>query len=204
VSSLEPGSAYDVPLFVGEQRGLLADEPVLPYPDGPTRHSSGWSGSDTSHERALTEDADGTTSDRQRRVLLHLTARGSEGTTWKELGNALGWHHGQASGALSNLHKEGHVARLATVRRSRCAVYVLPHHVDGRETATQGRDGPATRASAEAVVRRVLWQHQAETGVQGLLSCQCGVVDYFHAEGDYTEHLFREVAKALQEAGRGT
>lgn len=130
---------------------------VTPYPepDGASK-TSGWSGSDTSHERALREDADGTTSRRQQRVMQLLGqytwmgdhSRGLHyGLTVKEVREITGWHHGQASSALSVLHKEGKIARLKT-RRDRCAVYVLPDHVSGRETAPHGREKGVVGLSA--------------------------------------------------------
>lgn len=114
-----------------QPRGLTA-------PETPYAGTSGWSGSDTSRERAQAEDDNGTTLARQARVLEFLAAEGHFGATWKELGHRLAWHHGQASGSLSVLHKTGHVARL-TERRNRCAIYVLPQFVQGRETADHGR-----------------------------------------------------------------
>lgn len=106
--------------------------------DLPYNGTSGHSGSDTSEERALREDSDGTTSARQAQAIASLSSRRSSGLTWKELATDRGWHHGQASGVLSTLHKVGRVARL-TERRNRCAVYVLPEHVQGRSTAPHGR-----------------------------------------------------------------
>ena len=110
--------------------------PVLPYAG-----TSGWSGSDTSRERAEREDSDGTTTERQRLVLEYVGAGEHDGATVKELRTDFGWHHGQASGALSNLHKAGYLARL-TERRERCAVYVLPEFVQDRETAPHGNNKP--------------------------------------------------------------
>lgn len=101
----------------------------------PYAGTSGWSGSDTSRERALRDDTDGTTTQRQADVLALLTERRWAGATYAEVGRYLGWHHGQASGALSVLHKAGRIARLATVRRGRCAVYVMPDDVGDRSTA---------------------------------------------------------------------
>lgn len=49
----------------------------------------------------------------------------------------MGWHHGQASGALSVLHKTGYVARLTEVRE-RCKVYVHPDFVGGRPIEEPG------------------------------------------------------------------
>lgn len=101
----------------------------------PYAGTSGWSGSDTSRERAMRDDHDGTTTERQRLVLTYLTERRWAGATYTEVGREFGWHHGQASGALSVLHKAGRIARLADVRRGRCAVYVMPYHVGDRAFA---------------------------------------------------------------------
>jgi len=109
-----------------------------PAPDLPYAGTSGWSCSDTSRERAQTQDANGTTADRQTAVLQLLAYYRDSGLTWKELANLTGWHHGQASGVLSVLHKVGKIARLLE-NRNRCAVYVLPQCVNGRDVATQGR-----------------------------------------------------------------
>jgi len=102
---------------------------VLPYAG-----SSGWSGSTTSKERADRDDRSGKTTERQTMVLRALSKVGEYGATWKELGAAFGWHHGQASGALSVLHKAGRIERLKN-RRLRCEVYVMPEFVLGRETS---------------------------------------------------------------------
>lgn len=109
--------------------------------DLPYAGTSGWSGSDTSQERAEQEDSDGTTSRRQEQTLASLAGRHGEGLTWRELGTARGWHHGQASGVLSVLHKTGRIARL-TERRDRCAVYVLTDYVGDRITAPHGSSKP--------------------------------------------------------------
>lgn len=114
-------------------------------PDLPYAGTSGHSGGATSRERAQREDSDGTTGHRQQVVLRQLAAShhnilgvgGTNGITWKELSQVTGWHHGQASGVLSNLHKVGKIARL-TIRRDRCFVYVLPEFVGERETQPHG------------------------------------------------------------------
>jgi hypothetical protein len=114
----------------------VADDPWKPVT--PYNGTSGWSGTDTSLERAVRADIDGTTSERQARVMGMLRRAGTRGLTWKELGEAGGWHHGTASGALSTLHKAERIARLLE-RRDRCRVYVALEHVNGRETDSQGR-----------------------------------------------------------------
>jgi len=107
----------------------LVELPFLPYAG-----TSGWSGSETSQERAINADASGETSENQAFTLKALEEAESNGLTWQELSNRTGWHHGKSSGALSNLHKAGHIARLIE-RRGRCQIYVALNHVQGRETA---------------------------------------------------------------------
>ena len=122
---------------------------VLPY-DG----SSGFSGSETSRERAERQDATGVTSERQKAVLRALDNAGERGATWKEIGDAFGWHHGQASGVLSGLHKAGLITRI-TERRQRCQVYVLPFYLADREQAPYKRNKrtvPCTNCGHEVIV----------------------------------------------------
>lgn len=109
--------------------GVRLTEPVLPY--GGT---SGWSGSDTSRERADQADVSGVTSKRQQGVLELLEVRRTVGATWVDVSKYLNLHHGSASGALSALHKTGHVSRL-TERHNGSLIYVLPQYVAGRPTS---------------------------------------------------------------------
>lgn len=109
------------------------DGPELPYAG-----TSGWSGSDTSQARAHDADTTGATGRRQRDALAYLAGAGPHGATWRDIATNLGLHHGGASGVLSVLHKTHHVARL-TQTRDRCKIYVLPDHVNGRETEAHGR-----------------------------------------------------------------
>lgn len=57
-------------------------------------------------------------------VLDAVKGSGTHGMTWRELADWLGLHHGQASGALSNLHKKELVFVLRDVTRDKCSVYV--------------------------------------------------------------------------------
>ena len=120
------------------------DIPVLPY--GGT---SGWSGSDTSRERADKADQDGTTTARQNHALTALHHAGVRGLTWFELAETLNLHHGSASGVLSVLHKVGAIDRL-TERRGRCAVYTHPTYTADRETA------PYTPSKANRLLVEIL------------------------------------------------
>jgi hypothetical protein len=112
------------------------DMPFLPYAE-----TSGHGGNGASKARAEREDADGTTTARQREALAYLDGAAEWGVTWKELGDSLKWHAGQSSGCLSVLHKEGVIARLAN-KRLKCSVYVLPQYVLGREESPHGSHRP--------------------------------------------------------------
>ena len=109
----------------------------LAFPEAPYSGTSGWSGSDSSEERARVQDADGTTGKRQIAALTYLANRGVHGSTWKELADALGLHHGSASGVLSVLHLTERIARLKETR-NRCKVYVSLDWIQNRETEKQG------------------------------------------------------------------
>lgn len=108
---------------------MSLEQPILPYAG-----TSGWSGSETSRQRAQEQDSDGTTGKRQRETLEAIRMAGEYGVTWKELGKIKNWHHGQASGVLSVLHKAGLIERLLQ-NRNKCAVYVLAGNTLGRPTA---------------------------------------------------------------------
>lgn len=106
---------------------------VLPY-GGDDDPNSGFSGSGmSSEERAREADRRGITSRRQRLALYHLGQASRHGLTYKEFGGIAELHHGQSSGALSNLHMGGIIARLKEERHG-CGVYVLPQYVAGRDT----------------------------------------------------------------------
>lgn len=115
----------------------INEDPMFASKSGtalPYRGTTGASGSETSRTRAEREAADGTAAQRQRRIVDLLEESGSLGMTWKEIADKTGQHHGQVSGALSSMHKEGVVAALKLDRRNGCGVYVMPNHVVGRIT----------------------------------------------------------------------
>ncbi len=104
----------------------------------PYNGTSGWSGSDTSMDRAVESDTSGKTAKRQSEVIRALSHSGTAGLTWTELQKIVPLHHGTLSGALSVLHKEGVISRL-TEKRNRCKVYVMPEYINDRATETHGR-----------------------------------------------------------------
>lgn len=120
---------------------------TYPEPDG--TQTTGHAGSETSRDRATSERDSGTTTERQHTVLLLLGQQGSYGMTVAELRERTGLHHGQASSALTNLHRSNRIDRL-TETRDRCKVYVLPQHVNARAVEAPGRtkaNRPVTSAS---------------------------------------------------------
>lgn len=100
----------------------------------PYAGTSGWSGSDTSKERAIRADKDGTSGRNQFTAFNLLEDKGAEGMTWKELSEKTGWHHGTASGVLSVLDTAKQIVRLKE-RRNRCAVYVTYDFINERVIA---------------------------------------------------------------------
>lgn len=85
--------------------------------------TSGFVNQPASKDRANREAATGISSERAKLVLRFLEIRNPDGMTWQELGHAMNLHHGQISGALSNLHKAGEVFMLRK-QRNRCHPYV--------------------------------------------------------------------------------
>jgi len=104
----------------------------LPYGQDPP--TAGWSGTDTSRERAVREAGDGTAAHRQRRTLRLLNEASYSGLTSPELEARTGWHHGQASSVLSVLNLAERIVMLEA-KRDRCHVYVLSECAVGRPVA---------------------------------------------------------------------
>lgn len=129
---------------------------LYPEPDGTA--TGGWSGSETSRERAVRERDDGTLSARSRQVYALVVASGAQGVTDPEVQHAFRLGHGASSGALTRLHRQGRIAR-TTERRNRNQVYVLPEHV-GDRTLSPYRPNRNTRPGLEIAVAYL--QEQAD------------------------------------------
>jgi hypothetical protein len=95
----------------------------------PYNGTAGWSGTDTSQQRAIDNVYSGRELNNQQQALHLLKHMGKLGLTWKELAQETGWHHGTASGILSVLHMSGAIVRTYT-RRNRCKVYVHQNFKD--------------------------------------------------------------------------
>ena len=98
---------------------------LFDQPEEPTPYVAG---SDTSRERAQREDADGTAT-RRRQLIMSRLFNAPFGMTWREMAKETGLHHGQVSGALSVLHKQGRIAMLKD-KRDKCHPYVHPKYFD--------------------------------------------------------------------------
>lgn len=96
------------------------NHPRLPYA-GKSGHVAD---SETSTDRAIHEDLTGITAKRQQDVIEYIIRRGSTGATWRDVADELGLHHGQASGVLSVLHKDGRIFVWKKSKRENCQVYV--------------------------------------------------------------------------------
>lgn len=95
----------------------------------PYNGTAGWSGTDTSQQRAIDNIHSGRELNNQELALLLLKKAGANGLTWKELATATGWHHGTTSGVLSVLHQSGAIVRTVKVR-NRCKIYVHQNYKD--------------------------------------------------------------------------
>jgi hypothetical protein len=104
------------------------DTPALAYAG-----TSGWSGTDTSRERAKRNDANGTTLTTQKSVLDAVECSGFDGMTVADIRKQFpDRHHGTLSGALTNLHMEGQLLRLKA-KRMGCKIYVVPRYQSNRD-----------------------------------------------------------------------
>lgn len=137
---------------------MSGSQPSLPYAGG-----SGWSGSESSRQRQEREDSSGVTGERQRQVLRYVSAYAETGRTVREIREHLSLHHGQASGALTNLHKDGRLVRLSE-ERDRCKIYVVPGYEDGREVEPAKRRQPK-KDNLRAEVMALLGRWEVEKHV---------------------------------------
>lgn len=133
----------------------MSEQPdFIPY----GRTGSGDAGNQTSIARRIEEDASGISSERRREVWRFLAGRGSKGATVGEVEDEMHLGHGQASSALTHLHRAGKVRRLTEKRRKQ-QVYVTPHFVlDRKESPYRPR---LTMSQAEFDREVMLAQAQA-------------------------------------------
>ena len=107
-----------------------------------------------SRDRAQREANDGTAADRALQILNILTHE-PRGLTWGEVADRLGLHHGQASGALSNLHKTGRVFMLRT-KRGKAHPYCHAHFRDAYPEAERFDTPAQTHAGKTRELERTI------------------------------------------------
>jgi hypothetical protein len=96
----------------------MTTQPYVPYAG-----TAGWSGTDTSQDRAMFNLRTGREYNNQQKTLHLLKQTGKSGLTGKELSEQTDMHHGTITGVLAVLYKSGAILRTKQVR-NRCRVYV--------------------------------------------------------------------------------
>lgn len=147
-------------------------EPVNPFQ---YNGGSGWVPRQTSIDREKSERESGATGLRARRFMGQLEIAGNNGLTWKEMQAAyqkvfcVQLHHGQISGLLSNLHRDGQIFTTKHIKRGNCLAY-FHHHQRNYFADEQRYDNPVQtkagirRAALESFLAniRLLNDHQEE------------------------------------------
>ena len=116
------------------------------------------------------------------------------GATWKEVATMLNLHHGQASGALSNLHRLGRVFVFSGERRDGCQVYVA----DVWRNAFQDDECLDSPAITKSGRRNIAVVDLADT-------VRAFVFDKTHSHSGFSVEQWRETLKeALEKYERET
>lgn len=120
---------------------MTSEESLFAYGE-----TAGFVNAPASRERAAREAASGIFNARAS-LILEVLRKHPDGLTWKDLATMLSLHHGQVSGALSNLHRKGFVFMLHT-KRERCHPYVHIDHID-RFFPLERIDEPSRTSASE-------------------------------------------------------
>lgn len=140
-------------------------------------------------DRAMREIATGKLSERQAQILDLLDDAGFCGLTWNDCGTLLGLHHGQISGALSNLHGCGQVFALREVR-DRSHPYVHTKYRDRWDADARYDEPVRTRNSKERelqaqlleAVREAISDEWSETKINIVTAIVSMMNDYTQEE----------------------
>ena len=140
-------------------------------------------------DRAMREIASGKLSERQAQILDLLDDAGFCGLTWNDCGSLLGLHHGQISGALSNLHGCGQVFALREVR-DRSHPYVHIKYRDRWDADARYDEPVRTRNSKERelqaqlleAVREAISDEWSETKINIVTAIVSMMNDYTQEE----------------------
>ena len=149
---------------------LTIDDALAAMPITPYAGTGGWSGSETSRDRAIREANSGELTKRQHDALTVL-AEHPDGLVWSDLADILKLHHGQISSVLSNLHHAGVIFQTLTPR-NRCLPYV---HGKFRDRHDERRDEPIKRAQtvpphAQQIIQETIDELTHQFGFEFLAS----------------------------------
>lgn len=133
----------------------MTSQPWKPYSDGTSGHQGEGSEAAEPRRRRLI--------DRARDALVEA---GERGLTWAEFASLYSLHHGQASAALSNLHRTGGAVRLRE-RREGSGVYVTPGNVRERPTVAYRRN--LKRFTADDIAD-IIEEWREQTGIDRFLT----------------------------------
>jgi len=122
--------------------------------------TAGFVNRDSSRQRAEQEVASGALRLRQRQILAVLEPL-VDGATYATVGGTLGLHHGQSSGALSNLHRAGLVFQLTELRDG-CHPYVHYLHRQHHKLEDRIDDPTETLAGKQKRLHKDLWDACAD------------------------------------------
>ena len=139
--------------------------------------------------RAMSEIASGKLSERQTKIIELLDGAGASGLTWNDCGALLGLHHGQISGALSNLHGCGMVFALKQIR-NRCHPYVHIKYLSEWDAEARYDEPVRTRNSKERnlqaqlleAVREAISDEWSETKINIVTAIVSMMNDYTQEE----------------------
>jgi hypothetical protein len=93
---------------------------------------SGDAGNESSRQRRILEDLTGLTGKRQREIFTRVVQSGYAGMTVGEVEDRLRLGHGQASSALTHLHRAQHLIRIKD-QRMKQEIYLHPDYRGDRE-----------------------------------------------------------------------
>jgi hypothetical protein len=121
-----------------------------------------------SEARARREAFSGKWSERRNLCMTFLLGSGQHGSTWKQVADGIGGHHGQVSSVLSSLHASGFVFTLREMRDG-CHPYL---HYTQRQyfTDEQVFDSPTTTKAGRNKQINDLFQQQVRSALQIALS----------------------------------
>lgn len=122
-----------------------------------------------SEARSKREAFNGKWTERRNLCMTFLLGSGQQGSTWKEVADGIGGHHGQISSVLSSLHANGFVFTLREMRDG-CHPYL---HFSQRPNFTDDQvfDTPTNTKAGRNKQINDLFQQQIRSAVSLAMQC---------------------------------